>query len=206
MKPGTGCPVPAKPLRGTRRVKVKASTAVSFFSILLLGSMALQGCDTTPPSTWTDPKTGLTWELSPDEEPMNRAEAEAHCEALTTDGGGWRLPTIGELRTLIRGCATTEKNGACNIAEESCVDWSCRDDPCDGCSVGGGPTDDCVWPDENDGSCSCYWPAAIEGICSVYWSSSITEDEGGAGIVLFQIAGVSFYNVNIGDPFVRCVR
>lgn len=57
--------------------------------------------DATNPATieaWTDPKTGLEWELNPPRERMAWQEAMDRCAAL---GDGWRLPTIEELRTIV---------------------------------------------------------------------------------------------------------
>jgi hypothetical protein len=52
--------------------------------------------------TWTDPASGLTWQDSPTGGKMTWSNAKAHCAGLSLDGGGWHLPTIRELRTLVR--------------------------------------------------------------------------------------------------------
>ena len=125
---------------------------------------------------------------------MSWADAKSHCANLELAGGGWHLPTIGELRTMIRGCPATEDGGSCNVEEGDCLAWSCEDGSCSGCSNFGGPADGCYWPDE------------MEGTCSSYWSSSPVE---GAGIYAWY---VSFYSGNVDndgvndDKRVRCVR
>ncbi len=46
-----------------------------------------------------DSKDGLQWVPAPDSE-MNHYEAEKYVRNLTLAGGGWRLPTRAELRSL----------------------------------------------------------------------------------------------------------
>ena len=152
-----------------------------------------QGC--VVPPTWTDPTSGLTWQVTPTGGIMNWSNAKAHCAALSLDGGGWYLPSISELRSLIRGCPGTVTGGACEVTD-SCLSYSlCWDEgACYSCSGGDGPAD------------GCYWPDSIIGTCSWYWSSSPVEDGGGyAWIVGFSIGDVSVYDVS-NDLRVRCVR
>jgi hypothetical protein len=51
--------------------------------------------------TVTDPHTGLTWQRRTDPTDRTFAEAASHCAALPLAGGGWRLPDMKELQTLI---------------------------------------------------------------------------------------------------------
>jgi hypothetical protein len=46
-----------------------------------------------------DKKTGFEWIAGPDKD-TNWDEAKSWVESLTVDGGGWRMPTIKELKTL----------------------------------------------------------------------------------------------------------
>ncbi|MCK6586273.1 MAG: DUF1566 domain-containing protein, partial [Polyangiaceae bacterium] len=48
-----------------------------------------------------DKDTNLTWQRQVDANIYNQIEADAYCMALNTNGGGWRLPTISELLTLV---------------------------------------------------------------------------------------------------------
>jgi len=154
--------------------------------------------DGTSPSaeeTWTDPATGLTWQVTPTGGIMNWALATAHCQDLVLDGSGWRLPTIGELRTLIRGCPATQAGGSCNVEEKDCLAEACRADSCQGCSIGEGPADG-----------GMYWPDEVEGECCFYWSSSPVEDDPtDAWYVVFYVGHVHNGGVN-GRYHVRCVR
>jgi hypothetical protein len=81
---------------------------------------------------YLDPASGLCWWRGL-EDPFvySMEEAASRCAAE----GGRRVPTIGELRTLVRGCPASEPGG------------SCPDDAtyCDGCPR---PPWDCLWPPE----------------------------------------------------------
>ena len=58
---------------------------------------------------YTDPETGLTWsDISPDD--MDWEEMSGYCG--TTLGNTWRLPTVEELKTLVRNCP----EGECEFA------------------------------------------------------------------------------------------
>src|SRR5262245_33278607 len=48
-----------------------------------------------------DIDTARTWQQSIDGVTHTWADASAYCAALSVDGGGWRLPTIHELHTLV---------------------------------------------------------------------------------------------------------
>ena len=142
--------------------------------------------------TWKDPASGLTWQNPPSADVMSWSQAKQYCSDL--DGGSWRLPTIGELRSLIRGCPATESGGSCGV-DDDCLTSSCRDESCYGCDGGSGPAN------------GCYWPDSMQGECTYYWSSSPVEDDGDvAWYVAFSNGYVTLTN-NVGDDtYVRCVR
>jgi hypothetical protein len=48
-----------------------------------------------------DTKTGLEWFVGPDRN-TTWDEAKSWTESLSIDGGGWRMPTVKELRTLFK--------------------------------------------------------------------------------------------------------
>jgi DNA-binding winged helix-turn-helix (wHTH) protein len=55
----------------------------------------------TPPLTWTDPQTQLTWAGKDNGFDVNRQQAIDYCRNLTLAGHqDWRLPTIDEVQTL----------------------------------------------------------------------------------------------------------
>ena len=59
--------------------------------------------------TWTDPDSDLMWQVEPTGGTMKWESAKTHCVDLDLAGHpDWRLPDIGEFRSLIRGCPDTE--------------------------------------------------------------------------------------------------
>ena len=82
--------------------------------------------DDTPPS--------MTWSIKAESE-MNFNNAVTYCETLEEKGfDDWRLPTISELRTLVRNCPATETGGSCGVTD-SCLSNSCIDETCVGCDL-----------------------------------------------------------------------
>ena len=138
---------------------------------------------------------GLIWsDRSYDE--MNWYRAKQYCNDLSEGGfTDWRLPTISELRKIIKNCYTTEEGGSCGIkddclsSESKCWDKSLCLTSCE--SI-----------DKNWGF---YSELGDDG--SVWlWSSSVRSDK------LDEVWGVSFYRASIStdekdaDNYVRCVR
>ncbi len=150
---------------------------------------------TTGDGSWLDAASGLTWQNPPADTKMFKDGAQTYCDDLSLDGyDDWRLPTVGELRSLIRGCAETATGGTCNLDEGDCVSGDCRDDACNGCADNNGPAD------------GCYWPADMEGICHFYWTQTGVGDSPTYGW------SVMFMNGNVTNSYkftnfnVRCVR
>jgi hypothetical protein len=115
-------------------------------------------------------------------EKMDHVSAGLYCEHL-----GGRLPTINELRALIKNCSATETGGVCGV-NDKCLSSDCWSAACDGCSF-----DD-------------------SGIYSVFddngwfWSSSVrSDDENDAWDVSFSSGRVGSSNRGDIDD-VRCVR
>lgn len=65
---------------------------------------------------------------------MNWDDAKKYCEDLKEGKySNWRLPTISELRTLIKNCPATETGGACKVTSECLHHSNCGNDDCSGC-------------------------------------------------------------------------
>jgi Protein of unknown function (DUF1566) len=149
--------------------------------------------------TWTDPSSGLMWQdyaEAGDYLHMPWEEAKTYCANLSFDGhDDWRLPTISELRSLIRGCDGTVTGGSCGVTD-SCLDSSCLDESCYSCDPGNGP---------NNG---CYGPSELSNPCDITWSSSPVEDgEDDAWAVVFGRGHLRIVNtINYDYLFMRCVR
>lgn len=143
--------------------------------------------------SWRDYSTNLLWQNPPAKDQyMYLAMAKQYCLSLVLDGyDDWRLPTVSELRSLIRGCTGTQSSGACNITDGGCANWTCRSSTCNGCTAGTGPAK------------GCFWPTEVEGTCEWYWSATVTEDASG------NAWGVLFSNAMVNDAhggYVRCVK
>lgn len=152
--------------------------------------------DTNSELIWQTPENGCSEIVGP--------EAEEYCSDLVYAGfDDWRLPSIDELRSLIRDCTITETNGNCQLTDE-CYDCSCKTDICEeGC---GYEEYKCYWPEELGASCyKDYWSSVIyfdeESICSFNKPNRIAVD--------FERGSVSFAYDSWDDGYakmVRCVR
>ena len=160
----------------------------------------------------TDGSSMLLWQVNPKEpsDPDNGPwDPQYHtysnpgstpddvCNALTLCGfGDWKVPTISESRSLVRGCPSNVTGGACGVTD-TCLGTSC-DVGCTICDNLGGP-----------GSLGCYWPEGINGPCNMYWSSSVYFDSG-RGSYRYRQAGFADGSIGSCDAsdggFVRCVR
>jgi hypothetical protein len=113
---------------------------------------------------WYDPTTRYLWENPPPSAEMTWDSAVNYCRRLSACGrrsGTWHLPTIDQLRSLIRGCPTTEAGGACPVVDGYNGPWT---DGCLGCPSRGGA-----------GTTGCYLPRDLAGGCDrqqLWWSSS----------------------------------
>ncbi|MBZ0271258.1 DUF1566 domain-containing protein [bacterium] len=147
--------------------------------------------------TWTDFTTQLTWEVKPPNDPYLWKDAKIYCENLVLDGGGWRLPTISELRSIIRGCARNMTGGECGISDE-CPHHDCSDyEACRQCAYLRGP-----------GPWGLYWPDELNGHVTRYWSSTeVLDDPPYIWCGLFDIGALGAVESDFSDGLgVRCVR
>ncbi len=155
-----------------------------------------EGNDDTWP-TWVDSSSGLTWEVEPANKNVNWEEAVSYCEELDLAGGGWRLPTISELRSLIRGCETTKLGGSCRVTDE-CTSQECYEaDACKRCGYLDGPA-----------AGGAYWPDEIAGEIVWYWSVSVEdEDKASAWRISFDNGEIDGNGKEAGSSVnARCVR
>lgn len=149
---------------------------------------------------WLDPATGLCWENPTGGLLGPWADASSYCAGLRGASGlPWRLPTISELRTLLRGCPATVAGGTCGISDTCSSVSACGSLPsCQWCGDMAGP-----------GPSGCYWPDELGSACGWYWSSIPDPDRPD------WTWGVGFNNAAIYDTprtcaggacWVRCVR
>ena len=145
---------------------------------------------------WFDKQSSLIWENPPSNDEFDFNYAGLYCKALNLAGyTDWRLPTINELRSLIRGCSYTEPGGECTLTD-SCYTHSCNNAYCDTCST---------YPMAGPGKDGCYWDPAISGHCERYWTTGQT----GTGLgwqISFDEGSFSLTSLDLKGSHVRCVR
>jgi hypothetical protein len=131
---------------------------------------------------YLDPASGLCWWRGL-EDPFVYSMEEAASRCATE--GGRRVPTIGELRTLVRGCPASEPGGSC--PEDATY--------CDGCPRL--PPWDCLWPPEM-GTWTCEYAG--------YLSSTPSGDSRAPALCLSFGAAIIAPCVIPDGPAVICVR
>jgi hypothetical protein len=170
-------------------------------------------CEANGECVYVDTASGLTWQgctagLSGQActegtiETLPHADAVAYCEDLSfANSYDWVMPTIDELRTLIRGCP---QNGfgdesTCTITHE--------------CSYSTGGENTCglaVWCEEcsymdGPGNDGCYWPSELLGpYCNSHWSSSLHSED--RAYKLNSKSGTVGYDMLVNGSHTRCVR
>jgi N-acetylneuraminic acid mutarotase len=157
-----------------------------------VASVALPAAPAGPNGTcpFEDKTSHLCWQNPPADRGMTRSDAITYCNALTDRGfADWRLPTIDELTTLVRGKDMT----SCKAVDPGCLDRTCGDaEPCTRYA-----------PERATG---CYWPEPLVGACSWYHASSkVVGAPYDAWYIYFDKASVQWGSENL-PKHVRCVR
>lgn len=146
---------------------------------------------------WSDPTTGLSWMIDPAPAYHGWESAKATCNSVVQGGhDDWRLPDIGELRSLIRGCPSTASGSStCNVEPGGCLNLDCIDEEqCSSCLPNDGPADGIYWPQELNGNAVWYWSSTTVGDSSdLAWN------------VCFENAFVSTRD-KLNQVRIRCVR
>jgi hypothetical protein len=162
--------------------------------------------DAVNEGTWTDPISGLMWQ-DPPAEMLGWDEAVAYCEYLAWAGySDWRLPSISELRSLVRGCPATMTGGEC-LVEDDCLSIDCWNEPCWAPPCG---------EFEGPGIDGCYWDESLThyenqwgNVCGISWSTSpYTEDDLGhlKFAVSFASGWLNSQDFQASGYTARCVR
>jgi len=124
-------------------------------------------------------RAGINWSDSASNT-MNFGDAKVYCETL-----GGRLPTIGELRALIKNCPVTITGGACKVTDDCLSYTACWSEVCMGCDVGGSYS---VFNDKG-------W----------FWSGSNALDSSYSWRINFDDGNLGAYNPDTALS-VRCVQ
>ena len=153
--------------------------------------------------TIADMNRSLLWQKGTGYESYTNALAA--CQSLNLAGlTGWRLPTVDELRGLIRGCdAKTGPAGSCGVHE------TCWDQTNTKCYVDMG---DCMWGcggGQGPALQGCYLDDIFPDGCQPYWSSTQAKM---SGLSEKKAWSVSFNDASVNNGaqsqynFARCVH
>ena len=193
------------------------------------------GFDKNSQGIWVDPKTYLIWENPMGNTGISGAgvaqkNAATYCENLVLAGADdWRLPTIDELRTLIRGVSTTMTDGKCPTSELCPNQDDCNKNndgkkeygySCLGCNALDDPNkqeqsflteEDCLLSDRQIENGEIYIVPEMFGAPSRLWSS--TQNTSAVASVMQAFWYVNYTNGFIGSDmssngthWARCVR
>ena len=167
--------------------------------------------------TVTDPNTNLIWQQTPSTDyfkvcqnmmdysecPDEDMHAKNHCENNDDDlpGTGWRLPTISELRSIVKDCdnafwdPVTNTGGACGVTDECNNYWMCAT-RCDDCTYKSGPGENGHYLDPLFDLSGHSW----------FWASSPSVMYIDRGWSIAFYSGFINNNYIFNDFGVRCVR
>ena len=148
-----------------------------------------------PEIGWTDTTSDLMWQTESTSGELDWKSAIEHCDSLVyADYDDWRLPSISELRSLVRGCPATEPGGECGVTD-SCVGVECWESyECAVCEELEGP-----------GEGGCYWPKEIKGrilpetSCFCFFWSSTKNPEYSYISYGYRVWGINFYKAGLSS-------
>ncbi len=118
------------------------------------------------------------WQKYPFPVKKTSEEADKFCNHHTIKGSNtWRVPSIGDLRSMVQGCDATKLDGECRISN-FCNSSFCSSTACTEC--------DCAHENAID-DIDCLWEKNYLGRCrsntkihsNAYWSSTQVEDKEG---------------------------
>lgn len=131
---------------------------------------------------------GLRW--SAKKEKKIWEEAITYCAELEEDGlTDWRLPTISELRTLVRNCDKTAPGGSCGITDECTQHSSCWSADCSGCYDAEIKTN--VFGDDPN---------------IFFWASQKDDEIGQALTMQYYSGSIGYLTLENGQGYARCVH
>ena len=153
-------------------------------------------CECKPEALWNGDDCfsrtigGRTW--SAQTEHKKWAEAKTYCESLEEDGfSDWRLPTVSELRTLVRNCDKTAPGGSCMITDECTKHSDCWSIDCSGCN-----------------SAEIKTNVFGDGPYKFFWSSQSDVINNAELVIamLYYDGSIGYLQPDNNQGYVRCVR
>lgn len=155
---------------------------------------AKKSCTFQSNSTWLDASTNLTWTVAQVAQNRNFQGALDACASLRLcPDVKWRLPTIDELRTIVRNCPNVERGGACRVMN-GCGDRSACVMNCSACSS-----------DSSSGDPKF----RIEQLVGYAWewsSSVVLNDPDSVWMLAFNTGDIGSISRDSTSPAVRCVK
>ncbi len=152
-----------------------------------------------------DPNSGLCWQDPPGTSHIPWNIAVSYCDGLSGDAGdsGWRLPTIDELISLLRGCQNGNLTYDLSSSPIVMIPDNCsQTGTCEGVMR----QNLLCFHFEGPGSNGCFQDQALSGACSDYWSSTLqSRDLGLVWDVDFSY-GRAYYGGTSSYFYIRCVR
>lgn len=152
----------------------------------------LPECSSSSKTPCKDSSSGLTWSAKASND-MTWQNAVNYCESYSEDGlSCWHLPTISELRTLIKNCSHTVTGGSCEVTD-SCLYISCYD-YLDSCVCGGNSGDNGYYSKLGDNGWFWSFSNIVDSNTDYVWTVNYDE------------ANVYYHHKTDNDGLVRCVR
>jgi Protein of unknown function (DUF1566) len=157
-------------------------------------SETMAACSFATGPTWLDQRTNLTWTVQQPVRSVTWQAAANVCATLKLCAGStWRLPTIGELRSALKGCPNNETGGACGVTD-SCLATSCDNGSCQPCST-----------DTSSGE-PTFRVGQLAGYVWEWSSSGVSDDPERAWIAMFNTGDLAIITKDSTAPAVRCVK
>ena len=176
----------SRPVMISRMLAVAALVAVVALAVCA-------GCDDESKSVYKA-ANGLLWENPGTSKQYDYEAAIKYRNSLTLGGYKWRLPSISELRSLIRNCSATLSTSKKCLVKDDCLLSTeiCNTELCWGCVENASPT-------------GCYWDTNLSGHCSWYWSSSMVSDAPEtAWFVVYDDGSIRWDTIMVAS-YIRCV-
>ncbi len=156
--------------------------------------------------TWKDGETDLLWQVNA-EAKLSWEQAQNYCANLELGGhDDWRVPTIDELRSLVRGCPLTVTGGECDVTTSCTQEDDCLNAMCEGCVSWEGTH---PWGYYLPKEINPYLPGGDDH-CDIVWSATAAKLEDNEDpfqwIVDFVDGHLNYDTVEYAEDCVRCVR
>ena len=161
--------------------------------IVVVGLLSTDACTA---GAGVDPACRYTWSKKVRRDKLD--DARHYCQTLVEDGhSDWRLPTISELRCLVKNCAVSESKGLCGI-EDTCPGERCASAKN---SIAPGPP--C--------KCDCGGNYSVFGDREWLWSSTTfagaySATGTWARAINFKCGAVDGLDTGVLEAYVRCIR